>query len=119
MGDSVASTQVYWAAVRLSSARPPHMSEAGFVAALQSRLPELRPGHVWLAGAGPGDPGLLTLHVLAGLAQAEVVVHDALVDARILELARPAARRVFAGKRGAKPPVDQPEITSKLIALAP
>lgn len=94
------------------------MSEAGFVAALQSRLPELRPGHVWLAGAGPGDPGLLTLHALAGLAQAEIVVHDALVDARILELAQPAARRVFAGKRGGKPSVDQADITNQLISFA-
>jgi uroporphyrin-III C-methyltransferase len=118
MGASVASVQVYWAAIRLSSVRLPHMSDTGFVPSLLSRLPELRPGHVWLAGAGPGDPGLLTLHALAGLAQAEVVVHDALVDARILELARPAARCVFAGKRGGKPSVDQADITNQLIAFA-
>jgi uroporphyrin-III C-methyltransferase len=118
MGASVALAQVYWAAIRLSSVRPPHMSDARLSPSLLSRLPELRPGHVWLAGAGPGDPGLLTLHALAGLAQAEVVVYDALVDARILELARPAARCVFAGKRGGKPSVDQDDITNQLIAFA-
>jgi uroporphyrin-III C-methyltransferase len=83
-----------------------------------SRLPPLRPGHVWLVGAGPGDPGLLTLYAFAGLAQADVVVHDALVDARILDLAGPQARRVFAGKRGGRPSVDQADITTQLIALA-
>ncbi len=94
------------------------MSNAASATSLLSQLPELRPGHVWLAGAGPGDPGLLTLYVLAGLAQADVVVHDALVEARILALARPAARRVFAGKRGGKPSVDQADITNQLIAFA-
>ena len=53
-------------------------------------FPVFEPGHVWLAGAGPGDPGLLTLHALAGLAEADVVVHDALVDPRVLALAIPA-----------------------------
>ena len=102
----------------MSSVRLPRMSDKRFSPSLLSRLPELRPGHVWLAGAGPGDPGLLTLHALAGLAQADVVVHDALVDVRILELAQPTARCVFAGKRGGKPSVDQDDITNQLIAFA-
>lgn len=83
-----------------------------------ARLPTLEPGHVWLAGAGPGDPGLLTLHALAGLAQADVVVHDALVDRRVLDLARPGATLEFAGKRGGKPSLAQSDITRRLIALA-
>src|SRR5271157_938480 len=80
--------------------------------------PILAPGHVWLAGAGPGDPGLLTLDALAGLTQADVVVHDALVDARVLALAGPQARLEFAGKRGGKPSATQADITQRLIELA-
>ena len=76
------------------------------------------PGHVWLAGAGPGDPGLLTLDALAGLSQADVIVHDALVDARILALAGANARREFAGKRGGKPSATQADISERLVALA-
>jgi len=78
-------------------------------------LPEFSPGTVWLAGAGPGDPGLLTLHVLNGLRQADVIVYDALVDERILELARPGARIDYAGKRGGKPSPKQRDISLKLI----
>jgi uroporphyrin-III C-methyltransferase len=81
-------------------------------------VPVLAPGHVWLAGAGPGDPGLLTLAALAGLAQADVVVHDALVDRRILALAGPQARLEFAGKRGGKPSATQADISQRLVALA-
>jgi uroporphyrin-III C-methyltransferase len=80
--------------------------------------PLLTPGHVWLAGAGPGDPGLLTLDALAGLTQADVVVHDALVDQRILALAGSQARLEFAGKRGGKPSATQADISQRLIALA-
>ncbi len=81
-------------------------------------LPRLEPGSVWLAGAGPGDPGLLTLAVLAALAQADAVVHDALVDPRILALARAEAALVFAGKRGGRPSAIQDDITGRLVALA-
>lgn len=83
-----------------------------------AKLPRLEPGQVWLAGAGPGDPGLLTLQVLSGLAQADVVVHDALVDPRVLELAQANARLEFAGKRGGMPSSAQANITDRLIALA-
>jgi uroporphyrin-III C-methyltransferase len=88
------------------------------LAARRAGIPVFAPGHVWLAGAGPGDPGLLTLDALAGLAQADVVVHDALVDRRILALAGGQARLEFAGKRGGKPSALQADISERLIALA-
>jgi uroporphyrin-III C-methyltransferase len=88
------------------------------LAAEREGVPVLAPGHVWLAGAGPGDPGLLTLDALTGLAQADVVVHDALVDRRILALAGPQARLEFAGKRGGKPSPTQADISQRLVALA-
>jgi uroporphyrin-III C-methyltransferase len=83
-----------------------------------AKLPVLEAGAVWLAGAGPGDPALLTLQALAGLAQADVVVHDALVDPRVLALANPGAILEFAGKRGGKPSALQASISDRLIALA-
>ncbi len=94
------------------------MSGWADLAARRSGIPVLEPGHVWLAGAGPGDPGLLTLDALAGLTQADVIVHDALVDPRVLALAGPRARLEFAGKRGGKPSAVQDDISRRLVALA-
>ena len=51
----------------------------------------MKSGSVWLVGAGPGDPGLMSLLALHALRQAEAIVYDALVDPRILALARPGA----------------------------
>jgi uroporphyrin-III C-methyltransferase len=81
-------------------------------------LPNIEAGWVWLVGAGPGDPGLLTLLAAHALGQADVVVYDALVDARILELARPGAELRYAGKRGGKPSPTQPDISAQLVRLA-
>jgi len=81
-------------------------------------LPALEPGWVWLVGAGPGDPGLLTILALKALGEADIVVHDALVDRRILDLARPGAILEFAGKRGGRPSPKQPDISQKLVRLA-
>jgi uroporphyrin-III C-methyltransferase len=88
------------------------------LAARRTGIPVFAPGQVWLAGAGPGDPGLLTLDAFAGLAQADVIVHDALVDQRVLGLAGPQARLEFAGKRGGKPSPLQADISERLVALA-
>lgn len=79
--------------------------------------PTLQPGWVWLCGAGPGDPGLLTIHALNALRQADVVVYDALVADAILDWA-PQADKIYAGKRGGKPSVAQAEISENLVRLA-
>lgn len=79
--------------------------------------PELKPGWVWLCGAGPGDPGLLTLHALNALKQADIVIYDALVQETILDWA-PQAEHVYAGKRGGKPSAKQRDISLRLVDLA-
>ena len=81
-------------------------------------LPRFEPGSVWLTGAGPGDPGLLTLLALHGLRHADAVVYDALVSADILNLASAGTLLEFAGKRGGKPSATQPDISRRLIQLA-
>jgi uroporphyrin-III C-methyltransferase len=80
--------------------------------------PTFEPGWVWLVGAGPGDPGLLTLLAVHALELADVIVYDALVDDRILSLAPATAQRVYAGKRGGKPSPSQPDISDRLVRLA-
>lgn len=81
-------------------------------------LPVFTPGEVWLAGAGPGDPGLLTLHALNAIEQADVILYDALVDQACLACARAGAVLEFSGKRGGLPSPKQHEITGRLIACA-
>ncbi|MDL2407943.1 uroporphyrinogen-III C-methyltransferase [Rhizobium calliandrae] len=83
-----------------------------------SNLPALEPGSVWLVGAGPGDPGLLTLLAAKGLAQADIIVHDALVNEDCLKLANPGALLEYAGKRGGKPSARQRDISLRLVELA-
>lgn len=77
----------------------------------------LEPGEVWLVGAGPGDPGLLTLNAAQALAQADIVLHDALVSPEILALA-PQARLVPVGKRAGGRRTPQMRINERLIGLA-
>ena len=79
---------------------------------------EFKPGTVWLAGAGPGDPGLLTLHTLHALESADVIVFDALVSDAILDLAPEHTPREFAGKRGGKPSYKQVDISLRIVQLA-
>ncbi len=82
------------------------------------QFPAFEPGWVWLAGAGPGDPGLLTLLAAHALRHADVVVYDALVAPAVLALAGPGAALEYAGKRGGKPSPRQPDISLRLIKLA-
>lgn len=80
--------------------------------------PVFDPGSVWLTGAGPGDPGLLTLHALHGLKQADVIVYDALVSEEVLTFAREGVTLEYAGKRGGRPSAKQQDISLRLVALA-
>ena len=80
--------------------------------------PAFPKGLVWLAGAGPGAPGLLTLEAVYAIQSADVLVYDALVDERILEWARPDAIREYAGKRGGKPSAAQRDISLRLVELS-
>ncbi|MET3612331.1 uroporphyrin-III C-methyltransferase [Rhizobium aquaticum] len=85
---------------------------------LFAKLPGIEKGSVWLAGAGPGDPGLLTLLVAKALSEADVIVYDALVNDECLKLARADAMLEYAGKRGGKPSVKQRDISLRLVDLA-
>lgn len=85
---------------------------------LPFKLPVFTAGHVWLVGAGPGDPGLLTLHCVNALKQADHILYDALVDQSCLELKNEKCVLEFAGKRGGKPSLKQHQITSRMIFLA-
>lgn len=76
------------------------------------------PGSVVLVGAGPGDPGLLTLRALRELNEADVIVHDQLVGAEVLALARRDARRIDVGKHAGKHATTQEQINALLIELA-
>ena len=84
----------------------------------QIPLPVFKPGSVWLVGAGPGDPGLLTLHAVNALQQADVLVYDALVGQAILDMAGPDCERIYAGKRGGRPSPVQADISQRLVRLA-
>jgi uroporphyrin-III C-methyltransferase len=81
-------------------------------------LPKFQAGWVWLVGAGPGDPGLLTLHAVNALEQADAIVYDALVSEEILKLAPLGAIVEYAGKRGGKPSPNQRDISARLVQLA-
>jgi len=75
-------------------------------------------GEVALVGAGPGDPGLLTLRGLRALQNADVVLYDRLVSDEVLDLARRDAERVFVGKTAGKAHVSQEQINGLLVDLA-
>jgi uroporphyrinogen III methyltransferase/synthase len=70
---------------------------------------------VYLVGAGPGDPGLMTARSLELIAQADVIIHDRLIPASALDGARPDARLIYAGKEGGGEQVPQSEITRMLV----
>jgi uroporphyrin-III C-methyltransferase len=81
-------------------------------------LAGFEPGWVWLAGAGPGDPGLITALGLYAISAADVILYDALANEALLTLARPGAELIFAGKRAGKKSCKQSDISRTLVALA-
>ncbi len=81
-------------------------------------FPKFAPGTVWLVGAGPGAPGLISLMGYHALGKADVIVYDALVSPQLLALANPRAEKIHAGKRGGKPSPKQTDISLRIIELA-
>ena len=75
-------------------------------------------GFVSLVGAGPGDPGLLTLLGARRLGEAEAVLYDALVNPALLTHARPEAERILVGKRAGQPGMEQAQVSALMIRLA-
>jgi uroporphyrin-III C-methyltransferase len=73
-------------------------------------------GRVILVGAGPGDPGLLTVRAVEALRVADVVVHDGLIDPRVLDLAPPKAHRISVAKKRAKHTLPQEAINALIVA---
>ncbi len=104
----------------MAGAAPLNASERAATARLADALglPAFEKGWVWLAGAGPGDPGLVTLLGAHAIASADVILYDALVNEALLKLARPNAEILFAGKRRGRPSAKQADISHTLVGLA-
>lgn len=79
---------------------------------------DFTPGTVWLVGAGPGDPDLLTRKAVRLIEAADVVFHDALVGPGVLDLIPPSAERVSVGKRAGRHSKDQATIDALLVKAA-
>lgn len=102
---------------------PPHgardwAEKRGFARLDSEAFPAFAPGSVWLVGAGPGAPGLLSLLAYHAMQACDTVVYDALVNPDILRWVRTGAELEYAGKRGGKPSPRQPDISLRLIDLA-
>jgi uroporphyrin-III C-methyltransferase len=81
-------------------------------------LPVFEAGSVWLAGAGPGDPGLITVLGLHAVAHADAILYDALTNDALLQFARPGAEILYAGKRRGMPSTRQSDISRTLVSRA-
>ncbi len=97
---------------------PSHRSTRADRLVVLGGRPQRAPGAVWLVGAGPGDPELLTIKALRVLERADVVVHDGLVSEEILQLAPRGARCISVAKRKSRHSYSQDEINRMLVAFA-
>jgi uroporphyrin-III C-methyltransferase/precorrin-2 dehydrogenase/sirohydrochlorin ferrochelatase len=116
------SRRRYWESVFDGPAAS--MAIAGDVAGAEAAMRELletsrgtRAGEAWLVGAGPGDPGLLTIRALQILQTADVILHDRLVSAEVLDLARRDADKISVGKTPGCLLNSQQEINALLVDL--
>jgi uroporphyrin-III C-methyltransferase len=100
------------------SSRPPPPNAARLVVLGAHPAEAPAPGAVWLVGAGPGDPDLLTVRASKVIASADVILHDGLVSEAILALAPPHARRIDVAKRRSRHSYPQEEINRMLTAFA-
>src|SRR5579885_2260784 len=78
----------------------------------------MKKGKVYLVGAGPGDPGLLTLKAMHAIQKADAVLYDALIHPRILSCIPGRARKIFRGSRGKRGALSQGQINRRLVRLA-
>lgn len=97
---------------------PPHRHVALMENSPSPRGSAPSSGTVYLVGAGPGDPDLLTVRAARLIAAAKVIVHDGLVDPAILALAHPAARLISVAKQRARHTMRQEEINALLVRTA-
>jgi len=96
-----------------------HFSQPeGFARLDAEAFPVFEKGWVWLVGAGPGAPGLMSLLCYHAMQHCDAVVYDALVNPDILRWVCPGAELEYAGKRGGKPSPTQVDISIRLIELA-
>ena len=93
-------------------------SLSGFARLDAEPFPVFEPGSVWLAGAGPGAPGLMSLLCYHAMQCSDAVIYDALVNPDILRWVAVGAELEYAGKRGGKPSPEQRDISLRLIELA-
>ncbi len=88
------------------------------MASIDGQFRNIQKGVVYLAGSGPGDPGLITVRADELLRGCDCIVYDALVTPEIMARANPLAEKIYVGKRGAQHAVEQPDINALLLEKA-